>query len=427
MTAPNHITGGLVFTGIFCSLFNLNIFGNPIFLTLTIFGSIVPDIDHTKSFIGKLFYPLAKYISKHFGHRTITHSIWFLIFIVIIFFSIDKLFFSNYDLTLIIFFSVFSHLLFDMMTMQGIPLFYPFYKNPCVLPANPELRIRTGNIKQEGIILVIFAFLTIFLQDLFSQGFWSNLNNQFQDVTHTIKEFNSSNNLLKINYDFNNYQENKKGSGKLIHAEIKDLYILDSLGLTIITDDKSGMIINNLTTEKTNETLKIQNLDFINITIDSLNKIFSNKFVFNSKIYSNQKITATTKQGLKLSDNFSLKNEYNINFNQSFKDSLSYDFGEKINEIDIKIEREKMKVKISKNKFTLLQKQKNNLIKSLSLETDNYNINELKNEIIKVKSQIENYQKVESLILFDLINLKEDLISKQKKNKILIFGTINFY
>jgi inner membrane protein len=36
------------------------------------------------------------------------------------------------------YFSVLSHLIFDMVTLAGIPLFYPFYKNPCVLPANPE-------------------------------------------------------------------------------------------------------------------------------------------------------------------------------------------------------------------------------------------------------------------------------------------------
>jgi inner membrane protein len=41
--------------------------------------------------------------------------------------------------------------------LAGIPLFYPFIKNPCVLPANPEMRIRSGNIRQEGIILLCFV------------------------------------------------------------------------------------------------------------------------------------------------------------------------------------------------------------------------------------------------------------------------------
>jgi len=63
MTAPNHVTGGIVFTGLFCSFFSVNIFANPLFIGMTIFGSLLPDIDHTKSWIGKLFYPIAKWLS----------------------------------------------------------------------------------------------------------------------------------------------------------------------------------------------------------------------------------------------------------------------------------------------------------------------------------------------------------------------------
>jgi inner membrane protein len=52
-----------------------------------------------------------------------------------------------------------------MVTLAGIPLFYPFYKNPCVLPANPEMRIRSGNIRQE---LFFYVLLSNFMQDLFA-------------------------------------------------------------------------------------------------------------------------------------------------------------------------------------------------------------------------------------------------------------------
>jgi inner membrane protein len=46
MTAPNHITGGIVFTGLFCSFFSINIFASPVFISVTILGSLLPDIDH---------------------------------------------------------------------------------------------------------------------------------------------------------------------------------------------------------------------------------------------------------------------------------------------------------------------------------------------------------------------------------------------
>jgi len=69
MTAPNHIVGGIAITGISLSFWDINIFSNSIYLTLCIFSSLLPDIDHTKSIIGKMFYPLAKYLDTKFGHK----------------------------------------------------------------------------------------------------------------------------------------------------------------------------------------------------------------------------------------------------------------------------------------------------------------------------------------------------------------------
>ena len=167
MTAPNHVAGGIVFTGLFASLFTINIFANPVYIIITIVSCLIPDIDHTKSLIGKMFYPVAKWLSVNYGHRTITHSLLFITSISIISIFIEKIFSNNLEISLIIFFGILSHLILDMVTLQGIPLFYPFKKNPCVLPANPDLRIRSGDIKAEGIAFFIFAVLTIFMQDLF--------------------------------------------------------------------------------------------------------------------------------------------------------------------------------------------------------------------------------------------------------------------
>ena len=107
MTAPNHIAGGIVFTGLFCSFFSINIFANPIYISVTILGSLLPDIDHTKSWIGKSVYPIAKWLSRNYGHRTITHSIFFLIGIYLISLFVENNFREDYSISTIIFFSVF--------------------------------------------------------------------------------------------------------------------------------------------------------------------------------------------------------------------------------------------------------------------------------------------------------------------------------
>lgn len=143
MNSPNHITGGTVFTGIFASFWDINIFDINI-LCVVWFASLLPDIDHTRSPIGKLFYPISRYLDKKFGHRTITHSFLFLVITTIIVNS-----FASFHFTLVYVLAILSHFIFDMVTVKGIPLFYLFFKNPCVIPANPEARIRSGNNRSE--------------------------------------------------------------------------------------------------------------------------------------------------------------------------------------------------------------------------------------------------------------------------------------
>ena len=235
MTAPNHVAGGIVFTGLFTSLFSINIFENPINIIITIIASLLPDIDHTKSLIGKLFFPIAKWLSINYGHRTITHSLIFITSITIISVFIEKIFSNNLEISIILFFGILSHLIFDMVTLQGIPLFYPFKKNPCVLPANQDLRIRSGDIKAEGIAFFIFAVLTIFMQDLFAQGFWSTLNNKFGDITHIEKEFKENTKLLELEYNYNIYQNNYKGKADLYNIDKNYLYCMNENNLIKIT------------------------------------------------------------------------------------------------------------------------------------------------------------------------------------------------
>jgi inner membrane protein len=73
-----------------------------------------------------------------------------------------------------------------MVTISGIPLFYPGIKS-LYFPANPEMRIRSETyVKKESYYL---CFLTFFMQNLFANGFWSHHHNNFNDVKHQIREY----------------------------------------------------------------------------------------------------------------------------------------------------------------------------------------------------------------------------------------------
>lgn len=98
-------------------------------------GSILPDIDKPTSKIGRKFLikPLSTLIHKKYGHRTITHSVLVSLIVLsgliassYIFRGIFFYLYSNFIIGVSI--GYLSHLFLDFLTVQGIPLFYPFIK-----------------------------------------------------------------------------------------------------------------------------------------------------------------------------------------------------------------------------------------------------------------------------------------------------------
>ena len=145
MKSPNHLLGGQVFTGLCCAVSEINVFESPTYIGLTAFISILPDIDLPKSVLGRLFHPISRWINRRYGHRTITHSVIALLAITAMVALLDHTMLHVGNLATITFFAYLSHLIFDMMTLQGVPLLYPFTKNPFVIPGNPSFRIHTGD------------------------------------------------------------------------------------------------------------------------------------------------------------------------------------------------------------------------------------------------------------------------------------------
>lgn len=103
MLGKTHIGGGIVTSLLFCS-------NNVVAMCFVVIGSILPDIDHSGSMIGKNI-PL---LPKLFKHRGFTHSILFCILIS----------FINIWLGI----GCMVHIIMDMMTKQGVELFYPLKK-----------------------------------------------------------------------------------------------------------------------------------------------------------------------------------------------------------------------------------------------------------------------------------------------------------
>lgn len=196
MTAPNHLVGGFTFTGIFGSLLGINILSDHRLLPIIFVACLLPDIDHTKSLIGKLFLPISKSINRRYGHRTITHSLVAVVALTGMITVVQTAYFPSIKVAQVFAQAYSSHLLLDMITVQGIPLFYPFKKNACVIPGRPDLRFRSGNVRHEAIGMSLFIVSAVFMQPLMADGFWTSYNRLFGTLPHIVSEYHKSPDLL---------------------------------------------------------------------------------------------------------------------------------------------------------------------------------------------------------------------------------------
>lgn len=127
MNGKQHMKLGVA-VGISGALFlKADMFSCCMYAAGTIIGAILPDIDSPTSRLGRCVPILSKVLNKGFGHRGLFHSPVFLGIIsgVYWFFKIRYNIYNQYFL-----FGILTgdllHLLQDMMTIGGIPLFYPF-------------------------------------------------------------------------------------------------------------------------------------------------------------------------------------------------------------------------------------------------------------------------------------------------------------
>lgn len=313
MQGFNHVAGGIAFTGIFASFTDVNIFERPEYIGASVLFSLLPDIDTTNSWLGRAVYPLAKYISVKFGHRTITHSLIFLIGICLIISIFEYNIYHKSTITKIAFFGILSHDIFDMCTKQGIPFFYPFTRRSTVLPANPNMRISSGDFRTEAMIFVGFCILIFTCQPLFANGFWTQYNKAFLTYSHVQREANNRKDLLEIAF---NVKNGKSVKGILIeHSEAK-FWVYHNNKFESFEDSKE---IEWKDFKHTNKILKVQHLQIFGVSKDSLDKLLNHKIKV-AQIQANQDITYFEGAILKRSKDVNLEFIHGFNFTQEKQD-----------------------------------------------------------------------------------------------------------
>jgi inner membrane protein len=284
MTAPTHILAGTVFTGIMCSFYNINLFQKTEYIIICALLSILPDIDTTKSLVGKIFYPLAWFIGRRFGHRTLTHSLIFVLTVWTLLTAMTGLeIITDPGIIKISLFALVSHIIIDMLTLQGVPFFYPFMRNACVIPGNPAYRFRTGDFKHEMIVCGISGLLCFTLQPLFANGFWTSYNRAFGTVQHVHRENNNTEYYTICEYSYIENARLREGEALVIESKENELVLFtpkspqspdnSSNPVFRINSDNAQIKINHTKPRISAVKKQYTATRFFNITLDSLQSI----------------------------------------------------------------------------------------------------------------------------------------------------------
>jgi inner membrane protein len=124
MMARSHVVVGLAAWIGTAPLLHLSPI-DPVYLALAVAGSLLPDIDHPNSWVGRRSRPISTAIAASLGHRGLTHSAVAVIGLVAL------LLHAGYRQGMVSALAVgyLSHLGADMLTPRGLRLAWPLRRS----------------------------------------------------------------------------------------------------------------------------------------------------------------------------------------------------------------------------------------------------------------------------------------------------------
>lgn len=164
MQYPAHMSVGLG-VGMAASSIILERPENVIIFTIaSLFGSVLPDIDHKGSWISKRLFFISFFTSKLFQHRIQTHTpMYNIIFFSLMYFGFSTIGYSEIGILLSggLFVGVMTHIFLDFTTKAGVPLLKPFTSKMYSLNL-----FKTGGLGEQlflvlGIGMFLFGLINI--------------------------------------------------------------------------------------------------------------------------------------------------------------------------------------------------------------------------------------------------------------------------
>ncbi len=243
MLAPTHSIFGVFLTLIILAVFGVQWGLHWTIIMWAIVGSILPDIDHPRSVIGRLFPYISIPLERKYGHRTMTHSLvgWvassmlfsflvLLVFGILNLFRVSDLGFSISEMVprWIGAFSIgfFSHLVLDMFNRRGSQMFWPDPGRD-VIPRNPQFRPESGS-KIEAFIFIFLLLLMFLAFPISKYGLGSSLRWLLATPGSAIEEFKTlkTHAYLEFKGVFRETKVPVEGEAEILDVENQRLIIL---------------------------------------------------------------------------------------------------------------------------------------------------------------------------------------------------------
>lgn len=210
---------------------------NPFVLMIAAIFSQVPDLDTTKSWIGKAFYVISSRIEKRFPHRSLTHST--IISFVIALGTIPLLLLNWIDWTIWVA-APLGHLIScfaDCGTKLGCKFFYPLNNDYWVIGLNPNNRVETGKTSDYAILSTTILVLCItYYLIAGSGGIGAYVSKTFFPNNQTAIEMLRRENQKAISIQV-------EGIRKVDNSRVNETYWAISVaGSNLVARDKSGNV-----------------------------------------------------------------------------------------------------------------------------------------------------------------------------------------
>jgi inner membrane protein len=180
--APTHAAFGLGFTIATGTVLGVTL--TPAVAAAALFGALAPDLDTPASLAGRACPPLARWLERRVGHRTVTHS---LLGLGLASLAALPLLWIDRSWALAFGLGYLSHVLVDAANPPGIPLFYPSAIR-AVFPGRERLRPAEGS-RGEAVLCAGFLLGLAILAPLHLIGFTRALHVLTGTVGGAITDF----------------------------------------------------------------------------------------------------------------------------------------------------------------------------------------------------------------------------------------------